>query len=320
MVRLPEIVGDVWFNSKPLKPADLAGKVVLADFWTYSCVNCLRALPYLRDLWARYEDKPFVLIGIHSPEFAFEKDPKNVERAVKELKVTWPVVLDSDYVNWKNFANHYWPAKYLADKDGKIVYTHFGEGAYAETERAIVRLLEADMGAAAPEIPEEVHKHGAVCFIATPELYCGYDRGLLSNLDGYTAGHEALYRRPLHMADDSIGLAGRFLAMVEYVQAEEPGANLLLRFRATEVNLVMRPGDGPVTVRVRLNDEVPGSQVRGGDVDAAGLVTVNEGRMYNLLWSGDLMEGVLGIEAVTGRFQAYAFTFSGCRERVPVLK
>lgn len=134
-MQSPEIVGDVWLGSKPFTKEDLKGKLVLVDFWTYSCVNCLRTIPYLKMWRDEYKDKGFLIIGIHTPEFDFEKNPKNVEKAIKDLGVGWPVVMDNEYINWNNFANHYWPAKYLVDKTGKIVYTHFGEGAYGETEQ-----------------------------------------------------------------------------------------------------------------------------------------------------------------------------------------
>lgn len=302
MVRIPKITGDTWFNSKPLTAEDLAGKVILADFWTYSCVNCQRTLPYLRGWWKKYKDEDFLIIGIHTPEFEFEKDPKNVEKAVKDLGVLWPVVLDNDYVNWNNFANRYWPAKYLADRNGNIVYSHFGEGGYAETEKEIQRLLGMTKEDLTKESLQE-HAHGKVCFIPTPELYCGYDRGFLSNDDaGYYYDEVHDYLAPEKIKEDHIALSGKFLAKKEYVESAAEGAEVLLNFRATEVNLVMEPAESPkVIVEIFLNSE------KIKDID------VEKSTLYNLLKSPDLIEGILAVRAKAGNFRAYAFTFSGCK-------
>ena len=136
--QAPDFPDDLkWLNSSPLKLSKLKGKVVLVDFWTYSCINCQRTLPYLKTWWQKYQDKGLVIIGVHTPEFEFEKELKNVKEALKKYDVTWPVVLDNDYLIWNSFANHYWPAKYLIDHQGKIIYTHFGEGNYQETELEI---------------------------------------------------------------------------------------------------------------------------------------------------------------------------------------
>ena len=141
VARLPAVIGDMWFNARPLAGEDLAGKVVLIEFWTYSCVNCQRTLPHVREWWKKYKDESFLIIGVHTPEFEFEKNPANVEAAIKDLGVEWPVVLDNDFTNWNNFANRYWPTLYLADGAGRIVYSHIGEGAYDMTEAEIGKLL-----------------------------------------------------------------------------------------------------------------------------------------------------------------------------------
>ena len=286
MVRAPNIVGDVWFNTGSLTAVDLRGKIVLYDFWTYSCVNCQRTLPYLKAWWESYKNKNFLLIGIHTPEFEFEKDLKNVEKAIKDLGVTWPVVLDNDYVNWNAFANHYWPAKYLADRDGKIVYTHFGEGVYAETEKKIRGLLGLeDLKDVSKEAQEE-HSHGNVCFIPTPETYCGYGRG--NPIKGGTPSK-----------DGDIGLRGEWLVEKEYVESQSPGAQLLLRFHATEVNLVLHPVGEKAIIEASFNGQ--SKEVR-----------ITNPTIYNLLRSKELMDGILVITAKEGSFRAYAFTFSGC--------
>ncbi|MBI1957289.1 MAG: redoxin domain-containing protein [Candidatus Niyogibacteria bacterium] len=316
MTRMPAITGDTWFHSKPLTAEDLRGRIVLVDFWTYSCVNCQRTLPYLRDWWSKYKDKDFILLGVHSPEFEFEKDPRNVEAALKKFGVEWPVVLDNDHVIWDAFANRYWPAKYLADRKGEIVYTHFGEGGYTETEREIQRLLGEDRtGESMPAIAAEEHGHGNVCFIPTPETYCGYERGALANEEGHQENTEFDYRWQGELPEDSIALDGRFFAAAEYVESRAEGASLLLRFRATEVNLVMRPVSGKeAEVSITFDGEAPDPARRGRDADENGGVRIREPDLYNLLKSDEVMEGILRLRADVGNFQAYAFTFSGCAE------
>jgi len=308
MERLPQIVGETWFNSKPLTSKHIAGKVVLVDFWTYTCVNCQRTLPYLRDWWHKYKDKGFLLIGVHTPEFEFEKDPKNVRQGIRDLKVDWPVVLDSEYINWNNFRNHYWPAKYLADKNANIVYTHFGEGAYEETEKGIQQLI----GDSAQEITSGEHSHGNVCFIPTPETYCGYARGHIENTEGYQHNKVADYKRPREIRIDSIALSGIFIATAEYVESSARGAELLINFRATEVNLVLHPVDTSVPVEIRLNGKPLRKEIRGKDMIATNEIRILKPAMYNLLKSKKLMEGILSVRAKKGNFQAYVFTFSGC--------
>ncbi len=309
-MKLPSISGDIWINSKPLSSDDLKGKVVLIDFWTYSCINCRRTLPYLKKWWQKYKDKNFLLIGIHSPEFDFEKDSYNVGKAVEELGVNWPVVLDNDYKNWTNFSNHYWPAKYLADQNGNIVYEHFGEGAYEHTEEVIQDLLKNQGEILMPEIESE-HQHGKVCFRPTPETYCGFQRGHLDNPGGYHYFEEYNYKAPEKLSVDSIALSGKFSVREQYVESAEKGARLLLNFRATEVNLVMGPAEKEAAVGIFLNGAPLRREIYGKDVKN-NEVLVGESAMYNLVKSRDPLGGILSISAKRGNFRAYAFTFSGC--------
>lgn len=310
MVKMPNITGRIWFNTRPLTSSYLKNKVILADFWTYSCVNCLRTLPYLRSWWGKYRDKGFLLIGIHTPEFEFEKNPENVKKAVKDLKITWPVVLDNDYINWNSFANHYWPAKYMTDKNSNVVYTHFGEGSYEETELWIQQLLGLKEGLV--EIKE--HKHGAVCFIPTPELYCGYERGVISNLEEYKRDRVENYLPPMDFKEDSIALSGKFFTAPEYVEPREKDATIHLRFRGTEVNLVLSPNSGEGIAEVLFDNFPIEEQIRGKDLNDFNHLIVRKPKMFNLLKSHDLQQGVLSIRYEKGALKAYAFTFSGCQE------
>ena len=309
-MKLPEIVGETWLNSKSLTKEDLQNKVVLVDFWTYSCVNCIRTLAYLRNWWTKYQNKGFLLIGIHTPEFEFEKDPKNVEKALRDLGVTWPVVIDNDYANWNNFANHYWPAKYMANKAGGIVYEHFGEGGYGETEKAIQNLLKTD-SETTPKIETAEHSHGAVCFIPTPETYCGYLRGVIENLGGYYKDSVFDYQKPEQLPDNSTALSGKFLAKSEYVESSEEGATLYLHFKATEVNLVLSPVDKEAVVEITLDGKPLADDIKGHDINN-NKVTITQAKMYNLLKTKDFLAGIIGIKSIAGNFRAYAFTFSGC--------
>lgn len=298
MTGLPELVGEQWFNSSSLKAEDLKNKAVLIDFWTYSCVNCQRTLPYLREWWQKYKDKNFVIIGIHAPEFEFEKDPKNVKQAIKDFKIDWPILLDNDHVNWNNFSNHYWPAKYLFDREGKLIYEHFGEGNYEETEAWIQSLFKED--GEMSRIAKRNHEHGGVCFVPTPELYCGYGRGRLSNLEGYRYDNPFYYKAPAMMSEDSIALDGNFAARAEYIESLEPDATLMLRFRATEVNLVMAPVGKEAAAEIYFE----GRPIK--------TIVIKKATLYNLLKENKLIEGVLMIKPQKGNFRAYAFTFSGC--------
>ena len=318
MVRIPKIVGDTWFNLPTDKQAldsdDLKGKVVLVDFFTYSCVNCRRTIPYIIDWYEKYKDQGLVIIGIHTPEFEFEKDAANIKKAIKELGITWPVVMDNNFTNWNAFANKYWPSKYLIDKKGYIAYNHHGEGAYQETENEIQRLLKQDSTVIMlPKIESDDHLHGKVCFIPTPETYCGHDRGKLANQE-YRENKVAEYKRPSEIPLHGIALNGKFNAQKEYVESAKEKAELILHFIATEVNLVLAPVGTKSVVDVRFNGEIMPLEIKGHDVSEAGEVIVDSSRMYTLIRAREQVEGILTVRAQEGNFRAYAFTFSGCEE------
>lgn len=310
---MPEITGDAWLNSEKLRPQDLKGKVVLVDFWTYTCVKCLRALPYLRSWWARYGDMDFILLGIHIPVFDFEKDPGTVARAVRDLEIDWPVVLDNEHANKANFAIDRWPAVCLVSAEGNIVYRHLGEGNYRKTEENIRALLGlgAGAGSTSPLLIEE-HMHGGTCFSPTPDLHCGYDKGSIANAGGYIADRDAEYLPPERLGADSIALSGRFTAAGQYVETAGAGAAVHLSFRATEVNLVSLPASGRATAAVRFNGAPMDGDLRGADVNDRSEVVIAKPAMYNLLKAGKPVDGTLTVTAEQGNFRAYIFTFSGC--------
>jgi cytochrome c biogenesis protein CcdA/thiol-disulfide isomerase/thioredoxin len=316
--QLPALTGaTAWLNSAPLSAQQLRGKVVLIDFWTYSCINCLRTLPYLKAWYERYKDYGFVIIGVHAPEFAFEKDEANVRHAVSDLGIRYPVALDNDYAIWRAFDNHYWPAHYFVDADGRIRGHHFGEGGYQESEDLIRELLReagaknlpAAGGAlraqgieVAPDMPD----------VASPETYLGYERA--ANFTSPVALREdraTAYRLAATLALNQWSLAGRWTVGAEYAQADAPGGQLVFRFHARDLHLVLGPAaDGhPVRFRVQIDGHEPG-QDHGADVDEHGEGSVGEQRLYQLIrQSGSIGEHTFSIQFLDGSARAYSFTF-----------
>ena len=288
----------VWLNSEPLTADGLRGSVVLVDFWTYSCVNWLRTLPYVGAWHDRYRDRGFVVVGVHAPEFGFEHDLGNVRRAVGELDVGYPVVIDNGFDIWRSFGNRYWPAAYLVDGDGRVGFRHFGEGAYEETERAIQELLgvdeetvRVDAGGVAEAADWET--------LGTPETYVGSARGegRSPRADGLALNHWAL--------------PGQWSVGDEAAVLEAPGGSIAFRFQARDLNLVLAPPDSGDAVRfsVRLDGRPPGDD-HGLDVDESGEGTVTEPRMYQLVRRREAVtERTFEITFLAPGVRAYVFTF-----------
>ena len=280
-----------WINSDPLTLAGLKGKVVLVDFWTYSCVNCVRTLPYLRDWYSKYQDKGFVIVGVHSPEFAFERSESNVRRAAADLKVTWPIVQDNAFGIWNAYQNQYWPAHYLYDRNGKLIETHFGEGAYAETEAAIAKALGTTVA---------VSKVSAVPIsdgVKTPETYLGYGRGeRFSSPEAVKTDATVSYSVPTVLSPDHWALSGQWSVTQTYSQADK-GA-LELQYQGARVYLVMGPVEGKPGARVAVTVD--------GKPQAA--VTVDGERMFQVVDLPGQTGGHLRLD-FTGPVRVYAFTF-----------
>jgi len=279
-----------WINSRPLSLSDLRGKVVLVDFWTYSCINCLRTLPYLKAWDARYRSKGLVILGVHTPEFAFERDLGNVRAAVKRLGVGYPVALDNGYGTWKAYSNNYWPADYLVDQAGRVRDVHFGEGDYAKTERNIRLLLEAGKAGRLPQAGRDTDR--TPLEIRTPESYLGYLR--IGNYTGspLRTDRSAAYRFPASLTQDSYAYAGAWKVEGERIVAEDD-ARLRLNFTARTVHLVLT-GQGFVTVM--LNGETQRTVRIDGD------------RLYTLVTQQRSADGLLEL-GFTRELAAYAFTF-----------
>jgi cytochrome c biogenesis protein CcdA/thiol-disulfide isomerase/thioredoxin len=316
--EIPSFAGaTLWLNSPPLTPESLRGKVVVVDFWTYSCINCLRALPYVESWYQKYKDHGLVVIGVHAPEFAFEKDPSNVRRAVADLKIAYPVALDNDYAIWQAFNNQYWPAHYFIDATGRIRAHHFGEGNYDESEQ-IIRTLLTEAGqtglpppgmgqptAAGVEAPpDEAHDQ-------SPETYVGYRRAdNFASPGGFAQDRAHVYSAPAALKLNQWALSGSWNVDPEKAVLGASGGKIVFRFYARDLHLVLGPGSGkPVRFRVTLDGAAPAAS-HGADTDASGAGIIDGQRLYQLIrQSGDVGEHVFSIEFLDPGVQAYSFTF-----------
>jgi cytochrome c biogenesis protein CcdA/thiol-disulfide isomerase/thioredoxin len=313
----PSLAGATqWLNSPPLTTESLRGKVVLVDFWTYSCINCIRALPYVRGWADKYKDHGLVVIGVHAPEFAFEKDPANVTRAVKELGVDYPVALDNGYAIWRGFNNQYWPAHYFIDTRGQIRHHHFGEGEYRESEDVIRQLLtEAGQknlpGGYVSDDHRGVEAAASDDPTRSPETYVGYARAM-NFVGGRVARDDARdYRAPAALAANQWSLDGRWIVHDENAQLEQAGGAIVYRFRGRDLHLVLGPAsDGkPIRYRVSIDGKPPGAD-HGMDTDADGNGTITSQRLYQLVRQANGSgERLFEITFLDPGVQAYAFTF-----------
>jgi len=317
--EVPSFAGaTLWLNSPPLNAEGLRGKVVAVDFWTYSCINCLRALPYVESWYRKYQDHGLVVIGVHAPEFAFEKDPGNVRRAIADLKITYPVALDNDYAIWQAFNNQYWPATYFIDASGRVRAHHFGEGNYDESEQIIRKLLtEAGRndlpppGVGAPQAvgvqapPDEAHDQ-------SPETYVGYRRAAnFASPGGFVQDQAHAYAAPAALKLNQWALRGSWNVDPEKAELTAVGGKIEFRFYARDLHLVLGPGsDGkPVRFRVTLDGAAPAAS-HGADTDSSGAGTIDHQRLYQLIrQSGAIGEHVFSIEFLDPGVQAYSFTF-----------
>jgi thiol-disulfide isomerase/thioredoxin len=306
-----------WLNSEPLTREALRGKVVLIDFWTYSCINCIRALPYVKAWYEKYRDEGLVVIGVHAPEFAFEKNLRNVEREVRELGVAYPVAVDNDYALWRAFSNEYWPAHYFVDAQGNIRHTHFGEGEYDESERVIQQLLaEAGGGDLATDLVDPNAQGAALASdafsVLSPETYLGHQRAEnFASPGGFKPGVEHAYEIPPKLVLNQWALGGRWIVGDEDATLAAPQGKIAFNFQARDLHLVLGPGpDGkPVRFRVRLDGADPGAD-HGTDIGADGTGTVTEHKLYQLIrQSGDVRGRKFQIEFLDSGVTAYAFTF-----------
>ena len=316
--RFPPMTGaKEWINSSPLTPEALRGKVVLVNFWTYSCINSLRPMPYLRAWAEKYKDAGLVVIGIHSPEFEFEKRPSNVHRATHDLHIEFPVALDSDHAIWGAFDNQYWPAFYFIDAQGRIRYHRFGENAYEKSEQVIQQLLaEAGRtgvpgGLVSPQGQGTEAAPGPTPALSE-ETYLGYGRGSgLVSPGGYTRDSVHSYRAAVPARTDQWALAGDWAAGRESVVSAHANGKIAYRFHARDLHLVLGPLDDgkPVRFRVLVDGKEPLAE-HGTDTDAQGNGTVDGHRLYQLVrQTANDKDRLFEIEFLDPGAQAYVFTF-----------
>ena len=306
--KAPELVGiHQWLNSEPQTLESLRGKVVLIDFWTYTCINCIRTLPHLKQWYETYKDDGFFIIGVHTPEFEFEKKTENVEMAIKQYGLTYPVAQDNNYSTWRAYDNHYWPAKYLIDAEGYIRYTHFGEGKYEETEEAIRALLQEAGTAPTGGMTDVIDQTPGVR--NTQETYLGAQREeWYDGIGSYRQGKQTFTFSTITPQLHHFALNGGWFIADEYAEASG-GSQLTFRFLADKVFLVIHPSTASDTVTVKLDGEVIPDEFAGADVKN-GVVTVTEPRLYELInLHGNRSEHTLLLEFHTAGTRIFAFTF-----------
>jgi len=316
-IYAPSFDGGEWIQQGPIDLKQLRGKaVVLVDFWDYTCVNCIRTLPYVVEWHRRYARFGLQVVGVHAPEFSFARDHANVLAAIKQFGLEYPVVVDNGYNIWRAYSNRFWPAKYLVDAQGRLRYYHFGEGLYQETETQIQRALtELNPAVDLPppiEPLRESDRPGALCYRVTPELYLGYARGQFGNPAGVTRDRATDYTDPGRHAEGATYLSGRWNVGQESAIAEAPGAAIAIRYTAMDVNLVLAP---PAGKTARLEIYLSDGQRLGDDAkisDGRPIVTVDRARMYSLVANESVMTGSLKIAALDAGVSAYAFTFISC--------
>ena len=316
--QMPSLDGAVgWLNSEPLDSSELRGRVVLVDFWTYTCINWIRTLPYVRAWAEKYSGFGLVMIGVHTPEFAFEKDVDNIRRATAAMRVDYPIAIDSDYAVWRAFDNQYWPALYFVDAEGDIRHHAFGEGDYERSETVIQRLLGE---AGAKDVPDEfvsVEGRGVEAAadwntLRTPETYLGYLRAEgFASPGGAVFDVPHVYGVPEHLRLNQWALAGEWTIRGQPAVLNRADGRIVHRFEARDVHLVMAPGQDGAPVRFRvLIDGKPPNGAHGLDIDEQGAGTVNEPRLYQLIRQpGRVTEHTFEIVFLDTGVQACVFTF-----------
>lgn len=313
--RMPGFEGATgWLNSAPLAEKDLRGKVVLVDFWTYSCINCIRTIPHLNAWHEAYADQGFVIIGVHTPEFDFEKDPRNVAVAIERFGIRYPVAIDNDYALWNAYNNHYWPAHYFIDGKGSIRYHHFGEGEYGHSEAVIVALLRENGIVPSGTVMSE--RSGATDEAArtvSPETYLGFDRmEYLGSPESVKVDAPRRYSSVPEPGTGAFYLEGAWEIRNECAVPTEPGARIVYKVRAATANLVMDPAGQTRRILVSLDRAPVGMLEAGSDVspEEPATVIVDGGRLYNLFdLHGRHGEHLLEVEFPEPGVRVYAFTF-----------
>jgi thiol-disulfide isomerase/thioredoxin len=316
--RMPSLENaTAWLNTEPLSASTLRGKVVLVDFWTYSCINWRRQLPYVRAWADKYKDKGLVVVGVHTPEFPFEKNIENVRWSAKEMDIVYPIALDSEYAIWEDFANHYWPALYFVDAGGNIRHEHFGEGDYERSEKVIQQLLREAGRTDIDDSLVSVEPQGAEADAAwgdlhSPETYAGYDRTTnFASAGGYQPGKIRQYEFPSRLELFEWALSGEWTFAAQSVTSSGPTAGARIAFHARDIHMVMGPSTTgtPVRFRVLIDGKPPGNS-HGADVDEHGNGTIVEQKMYQLIRQPKPITGhVFEIQFLDAGAEVFVFTF-----------
>jgi thiol-disulfide isomerase/thioredoxin len=316
--RLPGFDGATdWLNSEPLTPEGLRGKIALVDFWTYTCINWLRTLGYVRAWHEKYRDQGLVVVGVHTPEFPFERDADNVRWAAKYQRVEYPIALDPDYAVWRAFANNYWPAVYIADAEGRIRHNHFGEGGYVECEMAVQMLLREAGRSDVPEGLVSVADEGFEAqadwqTLGSPETYLGYRQVQnFVSADGAEFDEPHDFAVPDRLERNQWALAGNWTFGPGASVLNEADGRLVFRFHARDVNLVMGPPEGGSSIPFRVTvDGEPPDDAHGLDVDAGGNGTLDRPRLHQLIReSRSITDRTVEISFLAPGAEAYCFTF-----------
>jgi len=315
--RMPDLDGRVtWLNSAPLSSKELRGKVVLVNFWTYSCINSLRELPYMKAWAAKYKDAGLVVIGVHSPEFGFEKDPANVKNAVSDLKIAYPIPIDSKRSIWSSFHNEYWPADYFIDAKGRIRYHHFGEGEYEKSERVIQALLKENGATGLDENIVHVTAEGPEAppssDVRSPETYVGYARTEnFASPERMARDSRKLYSVPPRLGLSQWAFGGPWNVGAERATLESAPGKIAFRFHSRDLHMVLGPSKAgtPVRFRVKLNGVAPGDD-HGSDSAADGTGEVRQPRMYQLIrQKGPIKDSTFEVEFLDPGIEAFSLTF-----------
>lgn len=316
--KMPPLAGATgWINTSALTSADLRGKVVLVQFWTYTCINWLRAHPYVRAWADKYKDQGLVVLGVHTPEFPFEGNIDNIRRAARDMRITYPIAVDTDYAIWRAFDNQYWPAFYIVDAQGRIRHHQFGERGYEQSETAIQRLVE-EAGArgvnreATPVVGQGAEAAADWTNLRSPENYLGFQRtDNFSSPGGAVLGRGRSFTAPARLPLNHWALSGNWTMEEGLSLLNAPAGRIVYRFHARDLHLVMGSSAASRPVRFRITiDGAPPGTAHGSDVDSAGLGSVQEPRLYQLVrQSGAVSERTFEIEFLDAGVQAYAFTF-----------
>jgi len=305
----PELKGlETWINSEPLHLADLKGKVVLVDFWTYSCINCIRTLPHLNDWYSKYKDDGLVIIGVHSPEFAFEKNIDNVKGAVGDYGIQYPVGLDNDFLTWQAYNNRYWPAEYFIDRDGYLRHYHFGEGDYQKNEEIIRQLLSENNQMPKDDLTSvSDYQYDNR---QSPETYLGYSRlKNFANTSEQKNNQSSSYELANNIATNQWSIGGDWTINDQSLESNSDSSHLLLKFNSKKVFLVIGIKSGEASIDVKLNGQHLRNEQMGDDIDSSSKVLVNKYALYNLVNSESFIEGgILDLQVPKG-IELFAFTF-----------